>query len=238
MGAKEEYGVVVGDPSENPHLKYGVNYPEFSDTMRDRMASEFPYGQYLLCLFNDLKSPLELSDVKEMPKKDTSIQDEDERKLLWKLKMNEWNKRKVSLVETMKKVYLGWDQCTKTMQNLINADASYESKRNEHDPVYLLSTIRELVTGVDKKRNLIRIYYKKPRESFLMRMDRGETLNLFRTRVKSQISLIKSISGGGIFQPDFSDDPGLISTCDSDLEEKFVSACFSYISSRPRNFWR
>ena len=65
LGAKEEYGVVVGGPSENPHLKYGVNYPEFSDTMRDKMASEFPYGQYLLCLFNDLENPLELAEVTE-----------------------------------------------------------------------------------------------------------------------------------------------------------------------------
>ena len=126
------------------------------------MASEFPYGQYLLGLFNDLKDPLELPDVKEMPKKDENIADEDERKLLWKLQMNEWNKRKVSLVETLKKVYLGiWGQCTKTMQNLIEADAAYESKQNEHDPVYLLTTIRKLMTGVDKKRNLMRIYYTR-----------------------------------------------------------------------------
>ena len=105
LGVKEEYRVVVGGPSENLHLKYGVNYPEFSNTMRDRMASEFPYGQYLLCLFNDLKDPLELPDVKDMPKKDRNIDDEDERKLLWKLKMNEWNKRKEFLMETLKKVY-------------------------------------------------------------------------------------------------------------------------------------
>ena len=132
------------------------------------MATELSYGQYLLYLFNDFENPLELKEIKDMPKKDANISDEDERKLIWKLKMNEWDKRRTSLTETLRKIYLGvWGQCTKTLQILIDADADYDTKKNEHDPVYLLSTIRKLMTGVDKKRNMMKIYYKKLRKLFL-----------------------------------------------------------------------
>ena len=138
----DDYGVVVGGPSENRHLKFGKPYEEFVETMRDKMASKFSYGHFLLPLFNNLEDPLKSPKLTNRPKKDMSITDEDERKMHWELESKEWRKRKESLEETMKKVYLGiWGQCTNTLQNLIETDNQYESKKFEQDPVYLLKTI-------------------------------------------------------------------------------------------------
>ena len=78
-----DYGVVVGGPSENRHLKFGKPYEEFVETMRDKMASKFSYGHFLLPLFNNLEDPLKSSKLTNRPKEDMSITDEDERKMHW-----------------------------------------------------------------------------------------------------------------------------------------------------------
>ena len=88
------------------------------------------------------------------------------------------------------------------------------------------------MTDVDTKRNRKRIYYQKLDGLFQMRMERGETINSFRARVKSQFSLIKSISGGGIFQPDFSANPSLNFLYDDELEEKFLCIFIIYRSNQ------
>ena len=126
--------------------------------------------------------------------------------------------------ETKNKLYLDiWGQCTPTLQNLIEADSEYESKKNEQDPIYLLKTIRSIMTEVESNRNRYRIYYEKLSKLFEMKMVSGETINSFLARVRAQFDIIRSISGGGVFQSDFtSANPGLNTVYDKKLEEKFL----------------
>ena len=64
--------------------------------------------------------------------------------------------------EIKKKLYLDiLGQCTPTFQNLIEVDQDYESKKGEQDPIYLLRTIRSIMTEVETSRNRFRIYHEK-----------------------------------------------------------------------------
>ena len=71
------------------------------------------------------------------------------------------------------------------------------------------------MTEAGKSNNRFRIYYEKLAELFQMKMVPGETINSFLA--------IRSISGGRIFQPDFSSNPpGSTSVYDEKLEGIFV----------------
>ena len=60
----------------------------------------------------------------------------------------------------------------------------------------------------------------------------GETINSFLARVRAQFDSIRSISGGGVFQLDFSSTPGLTSVYDKKLEEKLLCMFVMYRSDR------
>ena len=226
-GKEEYHGVVVGGPAETRHLKHGVPYPEFMIKMRDIAAGKYDHGSYLLDLFDKLKDPMKHKDFTKRPDIDSTIQNENVREIDFGYELKEWKAMQKSMKETKKKLYLDiWGQCTPTLQNLIEADSDYETKKGEQDPIYLLKTICSIMTEVETNRNRYRIYYEKLDELFAMKIVSGETINSFLARVRAQFDLIRSISGGGVFQPDFtSSTPGLTSQYDDKLEERFFCAC-------------
>ena len=230
---KEEYGVVVGGPAETKHLKHGVPYSEFVTKMRDVAAGKYDHGSYLIDLFNKLKDPMKHKDFTERPMMDTSIEVEKIREMDYAYELKEWKGMQRSMRETKKKLYLDiWGQCTQTLQNLIEADSEYEKKKGDQDPIYLLKTIRSIMTEVETSRNRFKIYYEKLEELFNMSMVNGETINSFLGRVRAQFELIRSISGGGVFQPNFTTAEGLIQTYDEELEEQFLCMFVMHRSDR------
>ena len=127
---KDEYGVVVGGPAEMRHLKHGVPFPEFIIKMRDAAVGKYDHGSYLMDLFDNFNDPLEHADFANRPEMDSSIQNEKVREMDYGYDLKEWKAMHKSMKETKKKLYLDiWGQCTPTLQNLIEADSKYESKR-------------------------------------------------------------------------------------------------------------
>ena len=92
-GADEKYGVVIGVPSELPHLKYGATYDDFVVTMRDKLSADLKHGHQLLPVFNKLRDLAK--DYETVPKEDTIIKAEEGSALsvelkqltMWKLKL-------------------------------------------------------------------------------------------------------------------------------------------------------
>ena len=84
------------------------------------------------------------------------------------------------------------------------------------------------MTGVNLKRNQMRQYFLKLKELLHTRQENNETLQSFRTRLRSAMSTLKLIGGDAVFQPNVKDDPIDRSVYDTDLEEEFITMTFLY----------
>ena len=158
--ADDSYGVVMGVPSELPHLKHGASFNIFLHKIRDKITSKLDYGHQLLPVFNEMKNPVTDSDFKKLPAKDPDIEDTDEQLLVQKYKVQEWKKAQLYLKNDLKTAYVAiWGQCTHTLQGVIQSDPQWQYKDGERDPVWLLETIKKILTGVNLNRNKMRTYF-------------------------------------------------------------------------------
>ena len=87
-GQDPSYGVVIGVPLEKK-LKYGVSYEDFVEVMQNKLTGELDCGVKLMSMFNDLKDPMDAYSNENRPKKDTEIEDEEERRDLWLIEVRE-----------------------------------------------------------------------------------------------------------------------------------------------------
>ena len=71
-------------------------------------------------------------DFTKRPEMDMSIKIEKVCEMDYGYELKEWKGMQKSMKETKKKLYLDiWGQCTPTLQNLIEADPKYKSKKGE-----------------------------------------------------------------------------------------------------------
>jgi len=70
-------------------LKYGVSYEDFVEVMQNKLTGELDCGVKLMSMFNDLKDPMDAYSNENRPKKDTEIEDEEERRDLWLIEVRE-----------------------------------------------------------------------------------------------------------------------------------------------------
>ena len=66
-----------------------------------------------------------------------------------------------------------WGKCTDALKSMIENENGYEEKEQKKDLIWMLKTIKEISSGLDKLGNERVIYYNEQKASVLMRM--GET---------------------------------------------------------------
>ena len=226
-GQDPSYGVVIGVPLEKK-LKYGVSYEDFVEVMQNKLTGELDCGVKLMSMFNDLKDPMDAYSNENRPKKDTEIEDEEERRDLWLIEVREWTSYKQKVASSKVKAYSKlYGQCTEALQVEIQSDTDYEAKHKEKDPVWLLKTIKGIKSGMNSSRNKMRVYFMKLKELMLTRQETGETLDSFRKRIRNAMDTVFLAGGENVFQPLLDGSRGN-GTFDEDLCEQFATMFFLY----------
>ena len=120
-----------------------------------------------------------------------------------------------------------YGQCTEALQVEIQSDPDFEEKHREKDPVWLLTTIKRIKSGMNSSRNKMRVYFLKLKELMLTRQETGETLDSFRKRIRHAMDTVVLAGGEKVFKPllEGSEESG---TNEEDLYEQFATMFFIY----------
>ena len=139
--------VEAKDEAEGGDLDNGATYDTVKDHIVQQVQKNFEYGHDIACSLRDLT----LKDLNsERPVRPTSSATDAEVKkqeqagldMFFNAEVKVFIERKQKLEQNTKKVYATiWGYCSKTIQNRIEAHASYETTIRD-DPIELLKAIK------------------------------------------------------------------------------------------------
>ena len=199
-GADEDFGIVLGLPSEQPSLKHGKIYSEFASDLLTFVQSNYKRGNDLRPLIHDLSDPLPTIKNMQPPYPPGNVSKYEEKE--WEIKVKRHLDR-IDLLETNTEKLFGLlsGQCTAGLIAEIKADKGYEAGAKSTDALWLIKTMKSIAAGVDSKQDEAYTFIEKMGE--LMRLKQGpiESLDDYRTKFESGVKVLEMAGGDNIFLP-------------------------------------
>ena len=174
---KEETIGVLGLPIEK-HLKFGLSFEDFQESMLQYSAAKLKRGNDMKPLIKFLKDPVkrlgEAPRATEEDKKDKELFE------IWKSKSNKHNERIELMGENMEKLYgVMIGQCTDSLLSEIKGDDGYEDAEMDSNALWLLQTLKRISAGINTKKNEVQSYVNKLRDLIMLIQKPGESLDAF-----------------------------------------------------------
>ena len=140
---------------------------------------------------------LEDPDLEDYKPKDIDTADQRDplKMFVWKEEMkNIWKKRRAN--NRKKRLYtLLWGQCSKDLQNEIMAMNSYESMKQEQNPITLINLIKGVTYSFRDQKYLPGNVWKAYKMLFNTTQKEDEDLKVYYERFKNQIEVIENYVG-------------------------------------------
>ena len=131
------------------------SYDQFRQDIIAYLGAKMKCGNDLLPLIRALKDPINNFINYEKPKKEDLVDDKDGvEKMLFKYKVKSFGVALDPLQENMKTVFqLIWGQYSDSLPPVIKNIEDFNDKQKENDSLWLLRTLKELVSRIDIKGN-------------------------------------------------------------------------------------
>ena len=151
IGDNEDIGCVLGLRHERFTKK--VPFESFTEKVYNHVITNFKDGISLQPVLLYLKEPFEKFNIKKKPK---DLPDEHTKadESIYNAKIKRYINLEDNLNDNLQKVYgLGWGQCSAGLKADVKGFDEYEEKSNDLDIIWLLKSLKKIVSGIDKKDN-------------------------------------------------------------------------------------
>ena len=200
-GADEEFGHVIGLPTESKLLKNGLVYSEYEASLLTYVQKNYIRGNDLRPLIKELKNPApEVESKKEAYPSEANPPVWKVKE--WELKLKRHMDRMDQLEENTQKLYgLLTGQCTPGLLAEIKGEADYEKEARDTNALWLLTTIKQISAGVDSKANVPYVYHEQLCNLVSMKQGPLDTMEGYRTNFESSIKTMEMTGGECLFYP-------------------------------------
>ena len=167
----------------------------------NHIGTNWDKGNYLKCLIMHLERPekyiIEPSDT--APDKDT----EPGKYEKWKAEVGRFGKLKEIVADNQVKLYnLVLGQCSPSLEIEIRGDKKFRKKDRSSDALWLLKTIKKIMSGVTLRKNETLVYCNVVRELLTMTQGLTETIEAFIKRLLAKMQTVELAGGLNFFFPD------------------------------------
>ena len=194
--------------------KANQDFSKFNKAILNHVLTNFKYPQDIAFAITDLKDPIKMvnqdlpTTSKLMTDNDLILEDDtsgtDQEKAAKVVKnaeieevieymrsaaFSEFNKRK-TVAKSNKAALWGliMGQCSNSLQQVVKAEDGYDG--NVYNPVWLLNTIKKVISGVTHQSNLYHTAFHVMKDFYKMRQKRDESVQDYVRRFKAQVDLI------------------------------------------------
>ena len=188
---------VLGLPSEK-NLKYGLHLDNFNESVMTHIGTNWNKAHYVKCILLNLERPekylREPPDI--APNKDTEAGKYEK----WRIEVQRYGRLQDTVADLQVKLYnLVLGQCTPSLDMEIRGDKKFTKKDRNSDVLWLLKTIKKIMSGVTLRKNETLTYCNLVRELLNLTQGSTETLETFVKRLMTKIQTVELAGGLNFF---------------------------------------
>lgn len=138
-----------------------------------------------------------------------------------------FSKRMAKLGQNMRKVYgFAWGQCSLTLQEEVKTFPDFRAREREQDGLWLLTVLKELCAGIDRRANPYITTYKLCRDYFNLHQQVGESAGAYYRRFKLCIEYLKQLGTDVSVHANLLQNDAFAFFDTTDSSDKFHAAAF------------
>jgi len=228
------------------------DFSKFTKSLLNHVLTNFSYPQDIAIAITDLQDPIR-NVTKDLPTKAKLMEEnhlvlEDEKvgttiekaakatrnedleetvDYMRKAAFSEYNKRKTAVTSNMAALWgLVMGQCTLGLQQVVKAEEGYDD--NVYNPVWLLNTIKKVISGVTHQSNIYHTAFHVLKDFYRMRQKREESVDDYLRRFEANVDLVllahtEVFDVTGLFKVEIDQDPHFTK---EDAEQRFLAMAF------------